>query len=36
MTAQVQEPLNIGVLISVVVLNLTFVTFVLTKLGVWA
>ena len=27
---------NIGVLVSVVVLNLTFVTFVLTKLGVWA
>lgn len=27
---------NIGVLISVVVLNLTFVTFVLTELGVWA
>ena len=27
---------NVGVLISVVVLNLTFVTFVLTKLGVWA
>ena len=27
---------NLGVLVSVVVLNLTFVTFVLTKLGVWA
>lgn len=27
---------NLGVLISVVVLNLTFVTFVLTELGVWA
>lgn len=27
---------NLGVLVSVVVLNLTFVTFVLTELGVWA